>query len=296
MRETRQRGFFGRLLRSIFVIVTGYLALLGLGVTILGVLFGIFIYKHMETGGSFEAGKNAVLVKEPPLDQALLRIKLDRPLTVESLDDTDRLLGQLFNETLPISVDELQLALRRAAEDKRVLGVLLDIDNTGADLSTITSLRRTLEQYTASQKPLYVHLNEGDSSLYYLASVGTKINLAPVSGLTIPGPAFQLTYFGSALERLGLEVEVVRAGRYKSAMEFLIANQPSPETTEMYQSIEGSLRNTLADAISQGRKRSTDEALSWLKRSLFTSQQALTQGLVDRVGYVSDWEEELKTE
>lgn len=283
-----------RTLRKIFMVLTGYFALIGLSVTVLGVLAGIFVYRHMDIEGL--SGKTETRAPEAPLEDVILRITLDRPLSLDSIDERSRLLSQLFSDNLPIMVDDLQLALRRAAGDTRVKAVLLDVANSSADLSTLTSLRRSLEQYVTSQKPLYVHLNEGDSAFYYLGSVGTKINLAPVSGLTIPGPSLQLTYFGSALEKLGVQLEVVKAGKYKSAMESFVQDNPSAETTEMYQSIESSLRQSLVSAIATGRKRTSEEVAGWLRRSLFTSQQALAQGLVDRVGYLRDWEEELKKE
>ncbi len=283
-----------RLLRSIFMVLTGYFALLGLGITILGVLAGIFFYKHFDGESliSVERGPKASV----PLEDVIVRIKLDRPLSIESIDDRSRLLSRLFSDNLPILVDDVQMVLRRAAADARVKGVLIDVENSSADLSTLSSLRRSLEQYVASNKPLYVHLNEGDSSFYFLGSAATKLNLAPVSGLTIPGPSLQLTYFGSALEKLGVQLEVVKAGKYKAAMEAFVQDAPSTETTEMYQSLEGSLRQSLVASIAAGRKKTPEEVAQWLRRSLFTSQQALAQGLVDRIGYLSDWEEELKKE
>ncbi len=294
MAERSSWDVIKRFFRGLFMVLTGYFALLGLGVTILGGLLAFALYKHVQGG---EGGSSpAVHLAKPSLENSVLKITLDRPLTVESLGERQKLLGALFNETLPTSLDEVQVALRRATDDVRVQGVYLHVTNASAGLSTLTSLRRSLEQYTSSQKPLYIHLDEGDSNFYFLATAAQKINLSPVGGLTIPGPAFQLTYFGSALEKLGVQLEVVKAGKYKSAMESFVQDQPSPETLEMYQAMEGSLRNTMVGAIAKGRKRTDAEVRAWLKSSFFTSQQALKQGLVDRVGYASDWEEELKTE
>ncbi|MDQ3234689.1 MAG: signal peptide peptidase SppA, partial [Pseudobdellovibrionaceae bacterium] len=229
------------------------------------------------------------------IDHSILHLKLDRPIVPQSLDDSDRFFGSLFNETVPVSLLDLQTALRRAAEDARVQAVLLDITNTGGSFSTMTALRRSLDTYRASQKPLYVSLNDGDTSIYYLASAGNQISLSPLGGLTVTGPAFQLAYFGSALDKLGVQFEVVKAGKFKSAMEAFVQDTPSPETLEMYGALEASLRGTVATAIANNRKRSVAEVNGWLKRSIFTSQEALKEGLVDRVGYLPAWLEELKT-
>ncbi len=293
MTEQGKSGAIGRFFRTVFVVLTGYFALVGIGVTILGALLAFVLYKHIQ-GGEGSSASVAAHLKRQSIEHAVLKIKMDRPLTTESLGERDKLWGALFSETLPIPVDELQVALRRAADDPRIHAVYLDVEHASASLSTLTSLRHSLEQFALSQKPIYVHLDEGDSNFYYLASVGQRISLSPVGGLTIPGPAFQLTYFGSALEKLGVQLEVVRAGKYKSAMESFVQDQPSAETLEMYQALEGSLRDTLVSAIAKSRKRSEAEVKSWMKLSFFTSKQALEKGLVDRIGYPKAWEDELK--
>jgi protease-4 len=295
MGDGKNRGFLGRLLRSLFVIITSYLALVGLMVTVLGILIGVFIFKAIRDENSGMKSIKATQAANTEIEQSILHLKLDRPIVPYALDESDRFFGSLFNETIPVSLMDLQTALRRAAEDVRVHAVLLDITNTGGSFSTMTALRRSLDAYRASQKPLYVSLNDGDTSLYYLATAGNQINLSPLGGLTITGPAFQLAYFGSALDKLGLQFEVVKAGKFKSAMEAFVQDAPSPETLEMYGALEASLRGTVSTAIANNRKHSVAEVNAWLKRSFFTSQEALKEGLVDRVGYLPAWLDELKT-
>jgi protease-4 len=295
MGDGKNRGFLGRLLRSLFVIITSYLALVGLMVTILGILIGVYIFSAIRDDDRMKSVKTSATANTE-IEQSILHLKLDRPIVAENLNESERFFSSIFNETVPVSLMDLQTALRRAAEDVRVHAVLLDISNTQGSFSTMTALRRSLDAYRASQKPLYVSLNDGNTSLYFLATAGNKINLSPLGGLSITGPAFQLAYFASALDKLGLQFEVVRAGKFKSAMESFVQNAPSPETLEMYGALEASLRGTVATAIASNRKHSVAEVNAWLKRSIFTSQEALTAGLVDRVGYLPAWKDELKEE
>ncbi|WP_141733609.1 signal peptide peptidase SppA [Oligoflexus tunisiensis] len=295
MGDGKKRGFLGRLLRSLFVIITSYLALVGLMVTILGILIGVYIFSAIRDQDSMKSVKTSPTANTE-IEQSILHLKLDRPIVAESMDDSERFFSSLFSDTIPVSLMDLQTALRRAAEDARVHAVLLDISNTEGSFSTMTALRRSLDAYRASQKPLYVSLNDGNTALYFLATAGNKINLSPLGGLTITGPAFQLAYFQSALDKLGLHFEVIRAGKFKSAMESFVQNAPSPETLEMYGALEASLRGTVTTAIASNRKHSAAEVNAWLKRSIFTSQEALKAGLVDRVGYLPAWQEELKAE
>lgn len=295
MSQARQRGIFSRLLRSLFMIFTGYFALLGILVTTVSLLIGIGIYKKLNNVEGFGDQPKKVVVPSE-INDSVLKITIDRGIVSESLSDRQKIFSQIFSSELPLSIDELKAVLRHAGSDKRVKAVLLDIESGGADFVTTSALRRALLDYRKSEKPLYVHLNEGDTLLYYLASTANKINLAPVSGLSLPGPAFQLTYFGAALKKLGVELEVVRAGKFKSAMEPFVLDAPSAETIEMYGAIESSLRGTLVDGISLSRKKTKDEVNAWLKRSLFTSQQSLQQGLVDRLGYLPQFIEDVKIE
>jgi protease-4 len=295
MGDGKNRGFLGRLLRSLFVIITSYLALVGLMVTILGILIGVFIFKAIRDQDSGMKSIKATQAANTEIEQSILHLKLDRPIVPHQLDDRDRFFGSLFNETVPVSLLDLQTALRRATEDTRVHAVLLDITNVEGSFSTMTALRRSLEAYRASEKPLYVSLSDGNTSTYYLATAGNQISLTPLGGLSITGPAFQLAYFASALDKLGLQFEVIKAGKFKSAMEAFTQDAPSPETLEMYSALEASLRGTVSTAVASNRKHSVAEVNAWLKRSFFTSQEALKEGLVDRVGYLPAWLDELKT-
>ncbi|RZA19478.1 MAG: hypothetical protein EOP10_19550, partial [Proteobacteria bacterium] len=294
MNKPRQRGIFARLMRSIFMIFTGYFALLGILVTAFVLLIGIGIYSKLKE--SEKSATKTTVAAAPQVDDAIIQIKIEHGITSQSLSERQKFFSAIFSENVPTSVKELEIVLRRAAVDARVKGVFLDLENGSSDFITTTALRRALIDFQKSKKPLYVHMNEGDTMSYFLASSANKINLAPVSGITIPGPSFQLMYFGSALKKLGVEMEVVRAGKYKSAMEPFVADAPSAETIEMYGAIESNLRSILLDAVSEGRKKTRDEVDGWFKRSLFTSQQSLSKGLVDRLGYVPQFVDEIQKE
>ena len=117
-------------------------------------------------------------------------------------------------------------------------------------------------KFRASEKPLWVTVHDVDTASYLLASSASRVNLSPLGGAMLPGPMFQLTYFGPALKKLGVEVEVFRAGKYKSAMEPLVNDGPSDAAREMYEAMEESLRATFVEAIATGRNREAAEVRS----------------------------------
>jgi hypothetical protein len=77
--------------------------------------------------------------------------------------------------------------------------------------------------------------------------------MTPVGDMSLPGPLFTLTYFGEALRKLGVGIDVIRSGKFKSAFEPFVADEPSPATIEMYESMEASMRKHYIDVIAKGR-------------------------------------------
>src|SRR6478609_8564460 len=106
MGDGKNRGFLGRLFRSLFVIITSYLALVGLMVTILGILIGVFIYTAIRGNDSTTKSVKASHAATE-IDHSILHLKLDRPIVAYSLDDSDRFFGSLFSETVPVSLMDL---------------------------------------------------------------------------------------------------------------------------------------------------------------------------------------------
>lgn len=282
---------FMKTLRRIFFSIVSILAVTGL-MTMLSV--GFLTYFAVKHGG--DMGASGKTVSAENFDNSVIHFDMNGPLISQSVDPKDRLFSSFFGGPKFITVSSVRRTLDRIKTDDRVKAISLDLSKLSGSFASITDLRRALEDFRASKKKVYIHLAAADSLSYYLASVADRINLSPVGGIMAPGPVFQLSYFGPALKKLGLNFQVFRAGTYKSAFEPFVADKPSKPTLEMYEDIERSLRLHMVDAIAKGRRRPVDQVAQWLKQSSFTSEQALSKGLVDRIGYAEKWEEELKGE
>lgn len=239
-------------------------------------------------------GAPSVNVVEVDVDDSIVEIDLDGMIQSRRESPRDRFYSDLFGGPRSYQLDDLRKTLARAGEDIRVRGVYLNLRNPVGGFAIFKELRQSLVEFQKTGKPLYVNLYSGETLSYFLASAGSKINLSPLGGLSIPGPAFQLTYFGPALEKLGVEMEVFRAGKYKSAMEPFVNKEPSDASREMYEAMEQSLRASLASTIGEQRKKEQSEVLSWLKKSFLSSDEALSLGAIDRVGYEDGFRVELE--
>ena len=225
-----------------------------------------------------------------------LNLKLQGTLLETSSDW--RLLDEVFAQLLekpagPYLLD-LKKGLEHAATDSRVQGVFLEIQNLNGSLAAFTELRSYIEAFKQAGKPVYAWMYAADNKTYYLASVADQLFLAPVGEVSIPGPSFELVYFGEALQKLGVEIEVVRAGKFKSAFEPFVLNEPSQASREMYVSMEKSLRSHLSDKIGEGRQlEQNTKVTTWFRNGLFSARSALERKLVDGLTYTEQAKEQV---
>ncbi|MBF0442545.1 MAG: signal peptide peptidase SppA, partial [Oligoflexales bacterium] len=184
-------------------------------------------------------------------------------------------------------------SVRRAASDSRVNGIFLTIDSLDSSLAMISEIRESLEKFRETKKPIWIHINSADTSEYYLATIADQLTLTPSGSLMIPGPMFQLIYVKSALQKIGVHVDVVKQGKYKSAMESFVEDSPSRETLEMYSSMEDRILEYLIKNMAKIRKKPNEDVRRWLEKSIFTANEAVKLGLVDVLNYREEVKEEL---
>ena len=276
--------------QTVGLVILSFFAAIGVGASIMFLLFAVLI--------SQVSSSNLQKVEAPPvsLEKSYLHLELSGPLLSVAPRPSEALFAELLGEPTGTSLRDVKIALRRAADDIRVHGVYIDIKSPAASLTTIVSLRRSLTALTASGKPVWINLSAANTATYYLASAASRINISPLGGAMIPGPVFQLTYFGSALKKLGLEVEVFGAGKYKSAFEAFANDTPSEATLEMYRTLEASLRQRMVEDVALSRSKDINEVAGWFRKSMFTSGEAIDLGMVDAVDYQVPFLEGFKAE
>jgi protease IV len=260
-------------------VVKNYFMVVGILATIAPLLMIFVLSSLKEKRAPIE--EQSKMTESSPMP---LKIVLSGSLR-EGTDGFSAILNRVMGGEESVYLTELQTLLKRAARDPKVAGAIVQLDNLQSEVSDIIELREEFVAFKNQGK--FVHMIASDASFwhYYLVAVADKITINPASSLMIPGPVFQLIYFGEALRKLGVDVEVLRAGKYKSAFEPFVTNVPSPETLEQYQAMENSLRTYMIEQIAQYRKKSEEEVRGWLKQSIFTAQDALNQGLIDEIGY-----------
>lgn len=239
------------------------------------------------------AGIIAIMVnvaggKEIKVSQGtILHIDLQYPLTDRSSDNP--LEGFDFttmqNRSQP-GLNEILKNLEKASKDANIEGIFLDLSGDLGGMASMEELRSALLEFRKSGKYIYSYSDYYTQANYYLASVSDKIWLNPEGEVDFRGMAAQLPFIKGLLEKLEIEPQVIRHGKFKSAVEPFIQDQMSEENREQTTKYVDSFWNHIIREISFTRKLKPDvltEAANNL--TLQTSGDALQIGLVDQLGY-----------
>lgn len=264
----------GRWLRNLFAVIGFFYTVVPL------VLIWFFIQQMQPAHRSSGAGGASDGPKT-------LWLMLDVPILEAQPNMSEALLKEFLGESQGIYLPDIRSSLRSAATDSDIKDLAIVIDGLQASMADLEELRQIILEFReTSKKPVHTWLHHLDNAALIISSATDMVSLAPVAEVFIPGPAFPQIYAGEAIRKVGVDLQVVRAGKFKSAFEAFISNEPSAESKEMMGSLESSLRNHMVKAISEGRKKQENESFLWLKESVFTAAKAKELGIVDELAYI----------
>lgn len=183
-------------------------------------------------------------------------------------------------------------AIRRAADDPRIVRLVIDPSFLrSAGLASLLEIEGAIEQFRATGKPVVALADNLGQQQYFLAAMADKIWLNPKGMVWLDGFSAYRQFYAEGLEKLEVEVNLFRAGKYKSAMEPFVRNDMSPEAKEANLHWIGDLWYQYLDAVSRQRAvpaESLGEAIDNFADRLEAvdgdfAQFALELGLVDQL-------------
>ena len=260
------------------------------GLILMGVICFILFFGMI---GSMAAAGNS----KPVLPKSgVLKIDLGKMVIGEQtqeanpfgdLDPTSLLMGGGTDSRDILGIWDAVQAVNAAAEDPAVKFIYLRTDDNATGVSDLEELRGALEHFrAASGKAVVSYMENPGAGTYYLASVSDKIYMPSYLGLTpqFTGVGTQMYFLGDLLKRFGVNMQLIRHGKYKSAGEMYTRGSASPENREQYQRMIDSMWEMLGGAIAEARGMSVaqlDEAISGLKLRL--PEDFVTYGLADEL-------------
>jgi len=184
-----------------------------------------------------------------------------------------------------VTVETVWAMLRRAAADPRIKAVILEPESVDIGWAKMQEIHADLEQFRKSGKPLVAYLKSPSLRDYYLATACSRIWLPPSDVLNLKGLGFELMFFRNTLNKLGVEVDVEHAGKYKDYGDMFVRTSMSPETKSVLNPVVDSLFGDLVSTIAKGRDKSPDEVKALIDDGPFIARDAKKAGLVDELRF-----------
>lgn len=193
--------------------------------------------------------------EELPSD-AVLTLKLNYPI-VDRVQDGNPLAALALlnpNEQSPLGLNDIISSIDKAKTDNNIKGIILDLTTFEAGYAKLTEVRNKLEEFKATGKFIYAYADYYYFPTYFMASVADSVFVNPEGEMAFNGMVAQVTFFAGALEKLGVNMQVVRAGKFKGAVEAYTRNNLSPENKEQIEIYINSVFNETLAKISKSRK------------------------------------------
>lgn len=175
--------------------------------------------------------------------------------------------------------------LRKASVDSRIKAVLIEPRGLAVGWGKLQEIRSGIEKVKKSGKPVIAHLEMPGTREYYLATAADQIYMAPQEFLNLKGLRAELVFFRRTMDKLGVQVEIEHAGKYKDFGDTFVRDKMSPETQEVYNSVLDDLYAHLTSTIAAARKKTPEQVKAIIDEGPFLAKQAKEKGLIDDLLY-----------
>ncbi|RZK21101.1 MAG: signal peptide peptidase SppA [Pedobacter sp.] len=194
-----------------------------------------------------------------------------------------------------IGLRDLLKAISAAKNDDNIKCIYLNVTSPNAGFATMREVRNALIDFKKSHKKIIAYSEVYTQGAYYLASVADKIYLNPEGSLEFKGFSSELTFFKGTLEKVGVEMQVIRVGNYKSAVEPFILDKMSDYNRKQVTAYVGGLYNTFLTDIAKSRGIEKDSLYKIADDfRVQQPQDAVNFKMVDALKYKDQILEELK--
>ena len=249
----------------------------------LGVFLALILIGLVLVAWAGKMASSATATKPIEANSVLhLKFKEQIPEKTNNIQQSDFSLKQ--KPTLGLR--DIQRALDKAKGDKRIKGILLEPQFYSMGKSTALVLRRALEDFSDSGKFVYSMSDVLTQDAYYLASAADSIYINPVGGIDFRGFSAQIPFFKDMLDRLGIKMQVVYAGKFKSATEPFRRNDISPENRLQLTTYLNDRYSLFLEDIAESRSMKAGELRKIADEFLVREpEDAVKYGMVDHLKY-----------
>lgn len=190
-------------------------------------------------------------------------------------------------------------ALKEAAKDDKISGLYIAgnvvRDGYASGWATLKEVREAIKVFKSSGKPVITWQENLDEATLYVVSPADDLVLNPLGLLEFNGFASEVPYFRSAFEKYGIDVQVSRAGKYKSAVEPFLLDHMSEENREQLNTLLNDLFDEVVTGVAQSRKLPAENLFRLAQQeAVIEADTALERGVVTAVGYYDGVRDKLR--
>jgi len=253
--------------------------IVGLFVFFMLLFFGIILVGAVFSGGSDEVPVENNSVIE--LDLSEIKNDYAGKFNFKDFD---------YFEVKHDGLSDVIRAIDEAKTDDNIKGISILNDESDLGMAQLKALRDELEVFKKSGKFVYAYSNMYSQKEYYLNSVANTVYINPIGELDFKGLSSEVLFFKDFQEKSGLKMEVIRHGKYKSAVEPFLENEMSPANREQVLALLNSVWNSMVTDISKSRNVSVSQ-LNTIANGLLarTPEMAKAQKLVDVIAYEDEY-------
>ncbi len=212
-------------------------------------------------------------------DNSILVLTLDKPIS-------DRVPSIPFSSSRYLGLNDILNNIHKAKEDSKIKGIYIEPSIIPAGLATLEEIRNAILDFKESGKFVICYSDYYSQSSYYLATTADKIYMNPEGLLPLVGMRAQLLFFKGTLDKLGVKPEIIRHGKFKSAVEPLMYDQMSDENREQINTLLVSMWDYIVSQISDSRGI-TSEQINYLADNLliWNAEATVRHNLIDSLVY-----------
>ncbi|MGO4820463.1 MULTISPECIES: signal peptide peptidase SppA [unclassified Flavobacterium] len=260
--------------------------------TIIGlfVFFMLFFFGVLIIGAVFGGDSETVAVKNNSV------IELDlKDVQYDYAGKYEDPWISIFSDDAKIGVSDIIMAIEEAKTDDDIKGISILNDESSLGMAQSKAVRDALEQFKKSGKFVMAYANVYSQKEYYLNSVANTIYLNPVGDMDFKGLASEIMFFKELQEKSGIKMEVIRHGKYKSAVEPFLQNEMSEANREQITVLLNSIWSSITADISKSRNISVAK-LNEIATGLLarTPEMAKQQKLIDVIAYEDVYHDAIK--
>lgn len=188
-------------------------------------------------------------------------------------------------------MDDLMTVLDAAAEDNRIKGIAIEMGDLSCGMASIAELKQYLEDFKKSGKFVYAYSGNYSQKNYYLATAADSIFLNPQGTLDFKGLSSASMFYKGILDKLGVEMQIIKVGAYKSFTEQYSSDSMSVENRAQSELLINSIWKTVLEGISNARNLSAEVLNQYADDLLYFDypNELKDKGMIDEVCYRNDF-------